>query len=371
MRSLSACVCYAWCLGAAAAAPWSKQAAAPPPPPPPPPAAAELFAAVLGALLSVPWALIVLYTCAAFGLLSLASYLVPLALANARGYNDLKRRYRAEWACVTGASSGIGKELAVALARQGINVILVALDDELLVSATADLSARFPERRFRPIGVNLSAADGAYMRKIESGTRDVHVSLLFNNAGYMLTGFFHHAPTEKHLANVHCNAISALLITHHFLNRMYASGRPGLVCFTSSAAAYIPSPFTAMYSATKAFISRFATSLAVEARPQGVDVIAVHPSPVGNTNFLKGTARIRAADAFYKVATGPEAVPPQIFALLGRGLVLADLGPVAVLMRLLTKLIDDSLFAFGFAFFAPGMPDYREHAAAAGLKGHL
>ena len=73
----------------------------------------------------------------------------------------------------------------------------------------------------------------------------------------------------------------------------YASGRPGLICFTSSAAAYIPSPFTAMYSATKAFLSRFATSLAVEAKPQGVDVIAVHPSPVGQTNFLKGTARIQ------------------------------------------------------------------------------
>uniref|UniRef100_A0A7S3THI4 Uncharacterized protein n=1 Tax=Strombidinopsis acuminata TaxID=141414 RepID=A0A7S3THI4_9SPIT len=126
-----------------------------------------------------------------------------------------------------------------------------------------------------------------------------------------------------------------------------------------------------MYSATKAFISRFATSLAVEARPQGVDVVAIHPSPVGQTNFLKGTARIQAAEAFYKMSTGPEALPPMIFSKLGRGLVLADLGPVAVVMRLLTKLIDDSLFAFGFAFFAPWMPDYREHASRAGLKGHL
>lgn len=187
----------------------------------------------------------------------------------------------------------------------------------------------------------------------------------------MLTGFFHATPVENHLANVNCNALSALLITHHFLNRMYASRRPGLICFTSSAAAYIPSPFTAMYSATKAFISRFATSLACEAKAQGVDVISVHPSPVGQTNFLVGKERIRAAELFYKTATGPEAVPPMIFSKLGRGLVLADLGPMAIVMRLATKLIDDSLFAAVFAKFAPYTADYQEHAARAGLTGHL
>jgi len=209
-------------VGLTLAAPWSKKAA-PPPPPPPPAAALELVAAALELAWGVPWSRFAFYGCASFGLLSLASYLVPLVLANLRGYNDLKRRYRAEWACVTGASSGIGKELSIALAKQGISVVLVALDDDLLKATTAGLVAQFPDLQFRAVGVNLAASDGSiYMKKIAKATADVHVSLLFNNAGYMMTGFFHDAPVEKHLANVHCNAISALLITHHFLNKMYA-----------------------------------------------------------------------------------------------------------------------------------------------------
>jgi len=270
----------------------------------------------------------------------------------------------------TGSSSGIGRAIAEALARQGLHVVLAALDDDLLRTTTAALREKYPEVQFRAVGVNLAAADGEYVEALAEATSDIHVSLLFNNAGYIVTGFFHDEPVEKHLANVHCNAISAVRITHHFLKKMYASGRPGLICFTSSAAAYMPSPFTAMYSATKAFVSRFATSLAAEAQPQGVDVMAVHPSPV-NSNFLANTKKIKVMDQFYKIATGPEAVPDMIFRKAGRGQVLADLGLLAVGLRLVTKLLDDAFFSSAFATFSGGMPDYQEHAVKAGLTRHL
>ncbi len=238
------------------------------------------------------YAFVALCVFAFAGALNIMTYLVPQLLANLRGAQNLRLRYKAEWALVTGASSGIGKALALELAEQGLNVVLVALDDGLLAETYAEIVARFPEREFRRVGVNLALADGKYMEPIAHATKDIHVSLLFNNAGYIVTGFFHATGIERHLANVHCNAVSAVRITHHFIEKMYESGRPGLVCFTSSAAASMPSPFTAMYSATKAFISRFATSLAAEAQPQGVDVMAVHPSPVAS-NFLNGTAKIK------------------------------------------------------------------------------
>jgi len=126
----------------------------------------------------------------------------------------------------------------------------------------------------------------------------------------------------------------------------------------------MPSPFTAMYSATKAFITRFATSLAAAAGPQGVDVMAAHPSPV-NSNFLKGTAKIKVMDDFYKFSTGPEAVPAMIFRKAGRSQVMADLGPVAVVMRLVTKLFDENFFASTFAAAAGFLPDYKEQSAKA------
>ena len=338
----------------------------PPPPPPPPPASALLgflegrSATFLGFTLFF----------ATYGAFSVLSYLLPLLWANVRGVQDLKKRYGAEWAVVTGASSGIGKALTVSLAGQGINVVLVALEDELLNTTYSELRKQFPERQFRKVGVDLTRADGAYVEAIAAETKDIHVSLLFNNAGFIVTGFFHDAPIGKHMANVQCNAVAGVRITHHFLPLMYKSGKPGLIVFTSSAAAFIPSPFTSLYSATKSFVSRFATSLAAEAGPQGIDVCAVHPSPV-RSNFLQGTAKFDMIDNFYKFSTGPEAVPPMIFRKVGRSQVLADLGPVGVMMRLVTKLIDDNFFAVCFAAFASLLPDYKKLAGQAGLTRHL
>ena len=64
-------------------------------------------------------------------------------------------------------------------------------------------------------------------------------------------------------------------------------------------------------------------------------------------------------------------MPPQIFRKVGRGQVLADLGFVSVMMRLVTKLIDDNFFATCFATFATLLPDYRRLAGEAGLHAHL
>lgn len=79
------------------------------------------------------------------------------------------------------------------------------------------------------------------------------------------------------------------------------------------AASYIPNPFAVMYGTTKAAVSAFAASLAVEARARGIHVHAIHPSPV-NSRFSAGggnqiqNAKIQAMDSFYKFASGPEVI---------------------------------------------------------------
>lgn len=337
----------------------------PPPLPPTPAPLPEHSEAWYGTTL-------LLYVFAAWGALSVLTYLTPLLLSLVgRRVPNLRKLYGAEWAVVTGASSGIGKALTAALAEQGINVVLVALDNDDLKMTAAEMRVGYPEREFRAIGADLADASGAYMSELAAATSDIHVSLLFNNAGFIVTGFFHATPLGKHLANVHCNATSLLHITHHFLPLMYKSGRRGLVCFTSSSGGYLPSPFTTCYSATKAFVSRFATSLAVEAGPQGVDVVAVHPSPV-RSSFLEGTSRFNIIDNFYRFSTEPDEVPDQIFRRCGnRFQVLADLGVPSVGLRLVTKLIDDNLFASAMTLAAPMLPDYVENAAKAGMTNHL
>ena len=101
---------------------------------------------------------------------------------------ELKKKYGAEWAVVTGSSSGIGKSLAIKLAQQGVNVVLVALQENLLDDTFAELQQQFKERKFIKVGVNLGTP--GYLDKIAEATKDVDVQLVFNNAGFMLTGFF-------------------------------------------------------------------------------------------------------------------------------------------------------------------------------------
>ena len=92
------------------------------------------------------------------------------------------------------------------------------------------------------------------------------------------------------MANVECNAVSAVQITHVFVTRMLAKQQRGCVVFTSSAAACQPCPFSCMYGATKAFISSFGASLAVEVKTRGIDVTVVHPSPVASRFYDKAHA---------------------------------------------------------------------------------
>ena len=298
---------------------------------------------------------------ASIALFNVSAYLFPLFVSWMYSGANLKRRYGAEWAVVTGSSSGIGKAIAMALARQGISVVLVALDDQLLSATFKELKKAFPAVAFRKVGVNLAASDGSYMGPIAEATAHIKVQLLFNNAGYIKTSFFHLSDLGAQLANLECNATSAVRITHHFYQRMMRDGMRGGIVFTSSAAGFIPSPFASMYGATKAFISEFSACLAVEAKASGIDVVAVHPSPV-NSNFLRGAADLDMFKKAYAAATGPDSLPGPIFGALACGITpWRDIGTFAIFMRIVMKILDFSFMTWGFALAAPLMPDYKNN----------
>lgn len=126
------------------------------------------------------------YFCCFWAAMTLLTYLVPVVYANLLPPVNLKKKYGAQWALVTGASSGIGKSLAEALAAQGLNVVLVALNDELLQKTFAELRTRYPAVEFRSVGVDLTRADGSYISVIDKATRDLHVPIHFLNAGFMV-----------------------------------------------------------------------------------------------------------------------------------------------------------------------------------------
>jgi len=281
---------------------------------------------------------------------------------------NLKSKYNAKWGLVTGASSGIGKSIAERLAQQGINVVLVALDDAVLAATFPELQQKYPTVEFRKVGCNLGAVnDEDYMKPIREATAGLDVNLVFNKAGFILPGLFAETNIAAIRTNYNCNATSSMVITHHFLNRMQTDKRKGLVTFTSSAGAYFPGPTAAMYSSTKSFMTSFAVSIAGELRDVGIDVVVVHPSPV-QSNFYSGAAgQMSSLQAAQKAAVSPFVIADCLFSAAGR-LVVWDQGSTCALFRLVLKTIDFAFFNELVSRFAGMNPDHQTLAKKSKLR---
>ena len=195
-------------------------------------------------------------------------------------------------ALVTGASSGIGRELARHHAAQGGDLIITARRSEALETLKAELEAA------HGVAVHVIALDLGS----EGGARALHdavvaggheIDILINNAGFGGHGVFTDRDLERDLAMIDLNVKALVELTHRFGREMAARGR-GRILNVSSTASYLPGPLQATYYATKAFVSSFSQAVAEELREKGVTVTALEPGPVDTEFFetanLKGTA---------------------------------------------------------------------------------
>jgi len=286
-------------------------------------------------------------------------YALPQLYMAYRPVPNLKERYNAQWALVTGSGSGIGRSLAFKLASQGFNVVLVSLDDEHLKKTAQELKQKHPKLEFRSVGCSFSPGVN-YIQQIEEATKNITVQCIFNNAGFIVTGFTDQTVIGKLLANVECNSTASFVIAHHFLQKLVTNKQKGCIIFTSSVAGFIPTPFAASYAATKAFVSQLACSLHIEVQALGIDVCAVHPSPVASNFYEKVDHKIEIMEKACEGAVEPDALPDDIFKSIGC-CALRDLGGMAVGTRMGTFFIPYNLFACAFTAAAPFLPDYKTH----------
>lgn len=180
-----------------------------------------------------------------------------------------------ETALVTGASSGIGKAYAQCLAKEGINLVVVARRLSNLEQLATDLNEQFGVS-VHCIAQDLSEPDAAEKVVEALGDAGVEVDILINNAGFGAHGNFSEIPLERQLAMINLSCRLPVALTHKLLVGMKMRGR-GAIIFLSSQVGAMPVPFMATYSATKAFPLFLGESLYGELAGTGIDVLAVLP----------------------------------------------------------------------------------------------
>ena len=179
------------------------------------------------------------------------------------------------WAVVTGASSGIGRELAQQLAAAGINVVLVARRLATLQELGAALARRHGVD-YRAVGVDLS--NPAALASIAEATADLDVGLLVSNAGAALPGPLVESDLQAQFAVLRLNTAAHLGLTHHFAQRLARRGRGGIL-LVSALGAVNGVPYMAHTGATKAYVASLGAGLHVELARHGVHVTVLHPGP--------------------------------------------------------------------------------------------
>lgn len=195
---------------------------------------------------------------------------------------------------ITGASSGIGADIARELAGRGHGVVLVARREERLRELAEELHAVHGIRA-EALGCDLTddAARGGLVSRV--GDMGLTIEVLVNNAGFGTGGVFWEIDAETELRMVRTNVEAVLALTHAVVPGMVTRAR-GAILQVASSAAFQPIPRQATYAATKAFVLSFSEALHTELKPRGITVTALCPGPV-RTEFVEVAGMEEAAGA--------------------------------------------------------------------------
>jgi short-subunit dehydrogenase len=188
-----------------------------------------------------------------------------------------------EMTLITGASSGIGLELAYECARHEHDLILVARSKDILkkVKMTIERTQNSFVEIFecdltKPRAVEMLA------KKIEK--KGLKINNLINNAGFGTSGNFQKSDIKRELQMINLNCSSLVELTHTFLPQVVK--KKGRILNVASTAAFQPIPFMSVYAATKSFVLSFSEALNSEIKTKGASVTALCPGPT-KTNFDK------------------------------------------------------------------------------------
>jgi short-subunit dehydrogenase len=192
-------------------------------------------------------------------------------------------------ALITGASSGIGYELAKLFAKDGINLVLVARNKYNLDVVANELRRKYTNIEVTVIPKDLSIIGTAEQLYDHTELLGIEINYLVNDAGIGQRGLFWETSFEKDLEMIHLNIVSVVHLTKLYIKDMIARNE-GRILQLASIAAYQPTPLLSVYAATKAFILSFGDALINELQDTNITLTSLIPGPTNTDFFNKAEA---------------------------------------------------------------------------------
>lgn len=203
------------------------------------------------------------------------------------------------FALITGASKGIGKAIAEALAERGYDLLLVARSADLLEKVSSDIQTK-SNRNCQWLALDLAASSSAEAVHTWCTKNQFSVSVLVNNAGYGLSGHFEKYSPLEYDEMLQVNMLTLTKLTRLFLPDLLKQPA-GYILNIGSSASYQAVPLLSAYAASKAYVLSFSRGLYQELKKTTVSVTCVCPGPT-DTNFISranvGTKGQKAAEKF-------------------------------------------------------------------------
>jgi len=213
-----------------------------------------------------------------------------------------------EYIVITGASSGIGYEMAYQLAEKKYNLILVARTKTKLQQMQADLATKYSVL-VKYFVADLSDVNAAINLYEHMQKENLVVSHLVNNAGVGIYGNFSETSLDEELNMITLNISSLVALTKLFAKDML-SRKSGRIMNVASMLAFLPFPYYSVYSSTKAFVLAFSETLAAELEGSGVIITSLYPGAT-ETNFT--TDAMQTSSVYSK----GKAMHPKVVAAYG------------------------------------------------------
>lgn len=192
-------------------------------------------------------------------------------------------------ALITGATSGIGYELAKLFAQDNYNLVLVGRNEDTLKQTAKEMLAQSPTIHTHLIVADLFEPNGA--QKVFDKTQElgITINVLVNDAGQGEWGRFAKTELQREIDLVQLNIISLMSLTKFYVKDMIDRGE-GKILQLASSVSKAPSPYLSVYAATKAFVLSFTEALAEELKETGVSITALQPDATDTDFFHKAKA---------------------------------------------------------------------------------